>query len=356
MIVTKGHVVQRHFSRGPGRFVSETRQYEDALADFRGRGFLGFENVLVTDEYTGVTRVFRFDRTPVDVGPDTKYRHYPRLGRATSTGTTDPGTGANHAPGLADAVGTVATPRTSWSADFSGHPLRMTAERTAAFNDGALRDGAGAASHVANDVTFDDWGNPKTVVTTTTDNSGAPARVYTRTVTTDFANTVASWRIPGSDQEGFVDVSSANAGADSYQGDLADGSAVAASTRTTSFSYDSLGRIEWMFREPDAAVVNDGKASRLRLFRGSGGLAISEKLYGATGKQCGGAPCGTGQLWMHRLVGAAPCSASAIAGPTNSNTTRRAASQRGSPTASVHTRWTLYDPARMWPYASVDVK
>jgi RHS repeat-associated protein len=340
---SRGIVVERyvaHDGNGGPRELRTRYSYSGGKADLTGRGFLGFAIVNATDEATGLRTVSTYDLSPVVSGA---YRFYPRRGRASSVSTV--ADLATHDASLADATGAVNVPVTRWTPTYAaGVPLRMTSERVEELDD----TGANPSS-IVTESQYDDHGNAATVTTTTTDRTllgtSSPPRVYTRTVSTSHYIDDATWRT--GDPRKIVDTRTTDSGANSYQLPTAAG---ATSTATNELWYDARYNLVTAIREPNVTNPVDSALQYTEYVRDAAGLVTALRTHVPTGNACtSNASCAANQL-CDRPAASSPKQCFARRDDHTYIYDTTGTFPESDTNAVGHQTWTLYDPARLWPY------
>ncbi len=340
---TRRSIVRRHTAITAERSVDLHYDYETALMDVTGRGFLGFETIRERDEARGVTTTHTNDFTPVEVG---SFRHYPHLERPSSSEQGLPG--SQHDASLADATGVIGRPRTTWSAVFAGHPLRKESEISRWF----ITSPSESVSRVFSEATYDDYGNPESVVTTSIDEfapGSSTLRTYTHTLETEFDNDETTWRLGEARRR--VERLQADTGANPRQGTPPTSDDI---VRTVDFSYDDNGLLETIVREPEREASADSRVSIERFFRDGFGNITSHWSYAPTGETCSTTPdCGSGSECRRAVEpdGVLQCFAYRIEDFTYDASGTHVESATN---AAGHTSWALRDPIYGWVYLTAD--
>jgi RHS repeat-associated protein len=376
----RGTVVKRHFSQGrnAGKQTVTHWRYSGGVRDKTGRGFVGFAEVKVMNLLTGVFTKHTFDQNPTAVGPGGSYRHYPLAREPVATQTWDAvDSSMQPAPdnfyGLSPAAGTVLTQRRNVSMTHSGHPLRLT-WKSVVVNDFHAPNGRPPYSSIdvtpyeSTTTTFDAWGNPTTTVSEYTDFSTSERKTYTKTATIEFTNNETAWLI-GRPRL----VTETTATKNPYQRELENGdTGIYTETSSVEFQNDATtGKPNMIIREPKVIADNPNTTAyepgdpTLRMTRtiyNSAGLVTTIREQSAARTTCTTQPCGCnvdadcataqGQLCYAATAGAVKqcfntrtygfeydASGTFIEGFTN---------------PLGQKRWELYDPKRLWLYATVD--
>jgi RHS repeat-associated protein len=367
----RGTVVKKYYSNPRhGKPSSQHFRYYGALRDRQGRGFIGFAESRVLDVLTGVFTHYTFDqRAQTSNSDEGQFHHYLEARRPSVTQEWDaPDASMEPKPdgffGLSPAAGTVITARHYVSADYTSHPLRMEMQAFTTYHLSAM-NGRPPYTSESNSPSesiefhYDQYGNPVSIEEFYNDRSDPNEyKSYDKNTTIENINDTTAWLI--SQPRLVTEVTRTK---NPYLEELEDGdSGTHTDTRVTELFYKAnTGLVEWIVRAPNATPDNPNTPT---FEPAGGGLQMTRFLYNAAGA--------VETINRHSPVGTA-CNAAprtgdqictfATAGAVNQLFDTRSQGISYDSSGSVpegftnalgQKRWELYDPKRMWLYATVD--